>query len=130
MKIAVFDPFCGISGNMILGAMVDCGLDIVELEQMLQSLDLKGWVMSAEKVLRNNLQGTFVAVIVPEETSYRHLPDIQLIISESDLPEYVKVNSLDAFQRLADADSHAHGISINEVHFHETGAMDAIIVIV
>ena len=130
MKIAVFDPFCGISGNMILGAMVDCGLDMVELEQMLQSLDLKGWVMSAEKVLRNNLQGTFVAVIVPEETSYRHLPDIQLIISESDLPEYVKVNSLDAFQRLADAESHAHGISINDVHFHETGAMDAIIDIV
>ncbi len=130
MKIAVFDPFCGVSGNMILGALVDCGLDIVHLEEMLSSLDLKGWELSAEKVLRKTLQGTFVQVIVPEETSSRHLPDILRIISESDLPEYVKVKSSDAFHRLADAESHAHGISINEVHFHETGAMDAIIDIV
>ena len=130
MKIAVFDPFCGISGNMILGALVDCGLDIVQLEKMLRSLDLKGWELSAEKVLKNNLQGTFVSVIVPEETSCRHLPDIHKIISESDLPEYVKAKSCNAFQRLAEAESHAHGISIDEVHFHETGAMDAIIDIV
>ncbi|MCD4701959.1 MAG: nickel pincer cofactor biosynthesis protein LarC [Candidatus Aegiribacteria sp.] len=130
MKIAVFDPFCGVSGNMILGALVDCGLDIVHLEKMLRSLDLTGWELSAEKVLRKNLQGTFVKVIVPEETSSRHLPDIQHIISESNLPEHVRVKSIDAFIRLAEAESHAHGISINEVHFHETGAMDAIIDIV
>ena len=130
MKIAVFDPFCGISGNMILGALVDCGLDIIRLEKMLRSLDLREWELSAEKVLRKNLQGTFVSVIVPEETSSRHLPEIQQIISESDLPEYVKVKSCDAFQKLAEAESHAHGISVNKVHFHETGAMDAIIDIV
>ncbi len=130
MKIAVFDPYCGISGNMILGALVDCGLDIVQLEKMLRSLDLKGWELAAKKVLRGSLQGTFVSVVVPEETSSRHLLDIQRIISESDLPEYVRVKSCDAFQKLAEAESHAHGISINEVHFHETGAMDAIIDIV
>ncbi len=130
MKIAVFDPFCGISGNMILGALVDCGLNIVKLEKMLHSLNLKGWELSAEKVLRRTLQGTFVKVIVPEESSFRHLPDIQHIISESNLPEYVRVKSSDAFYRLAEAESLAHGISINEVHFHETGAMDAIIDIV
>ncbi len=130
MKIAVFDPFCGVSGNMILGALADCGLDIAQLEEMLRALDMKGWELSSEKVLRNNLQGTFVKVIVPDETSCRHLPDIRSIISESDLPEYVKVKSSDAFNRLAEAESHAHGISINEVHFHETGAMDAIIDIV
>ena len=83
MRIAVFDPFCGISGNMILGALVDCGLDIARLEKMLRSLDLKAWELSAEKVLKNNLQGTFISVIVPEETSSRHLPDIQHIISKS-----------------------------------------------
>ncbi len=130
MKIAVFDPFCGISGNMILGALVDCGLDILQLEKMLHSLDLKGWKLSADKVLKNHMQGTFVTVIVPKETSPRHLSDIRHIISESDLPEYVKDKSLDAFLRLAEAESHAHGVSINEVHFHETGAMDAIIDIV
>ncbi len=130
MKIAVFDPFCGVSGNMILGALADYGLDIAQLEEMLRALDMKGWELSSEKVLRNNLQGTFVKVIVPDETSSRHLPDIQRIISKSGLPESVIAKSSDAFNRLADAESHAHGISINEVHFHETGAMDAIIDIV
>lgn len=130
MKIAVFDPFCGISGNMILGALVDCGLDIVHLEEMLRTLDLEGWKLSADKVLRNSLQGTYVEVTVPEETSCRYLPDILHIIRESDLPEYVKNRSSDTFHRLAEAESHAHGISINEIHFHETGAMDAIIDIV
>jgi len=130
MKIAVFDPFCGMFGNMVLVALVDGGRDDMLLEKMLRSLDLKGWKLSAKKVLRNNLQGTFVEVLVPEETSSRHLTDIHQIISESNLPEYVKGKSIDAFQRLAEAESLAHGISIDEVHFHETGAMDAIIDIV
>ncbi|MEN8208197.1 MAG: nickel pincer cofactor biosynthesis protein LarC, partial [Candidatus Fermentibacteria bacterium] len=89
-----------------------------------------GWELSADKVLRKHLQGTLVTVTVPVETSSRHLSDIRHIISVSDLPLYVKDNSLAAFQRLAEAESHAHGISVNEVHFHETGAMDAIIDIV
>lgn len=130
MRIAVFDPFCGVSGNMILGALVDCGLDSCHLEEMLRKLDLKGWKLSTEKVLKQNLQGTLVTVSVPEESSARHLSDILRIISESELPEYVKEKSSDAFRKLAEAESHAHGISISKVHFHETGAMDAIIDIV
>ena len=130
MRIAVFDPFCGVSGNMILGALLDCGLDSSQLEEMLRKLDLKGWELSSEKVLKNSLQGTLVTVSVPSETSARHLSDILRIISESNLPEYVREKSSAAFRRLAEAESYAHGISIEEVHFHETGAMDAIIDIV
>ena len=130
MRIAVFDPFCGVSGNMILGAMLDCGLDLQLLEDMLGMLDLKGWKLSVEKVLKNSLQGTYVKVNIPEETSARHLSDILNIISESGLPEWVREKSSTAFRKLAEAESAAHGISIEEVHFHETGAMDAIIDIV
>lgn len=130
MRIAVFDPFCGVSGNMILGAMLDCGLDVVQLEEMLSKLNLKGWKLSVDKVLKNSLQGTYVKVSIPEETSARHLSDILYIISESGLPEWVREKSSTAFRKLAEAESNAHGISIDEVHFHETGAMDAIIDIV
>jgi len=130
MRIAVFDPFCGVSGNMILGALVDCGLDVELLRKMLQKLNLKGWKLSARNVLKNSLKGTLVTVDIPMETSARHLSDILKIISESDLPEYVRDKSTDAFRMLAEAESHAHGISTEEVHFHETGAMDAIIDIV
>ncbi len=130
MRIAVFDPFCGVSGNMILGALADSGLDLELLRKMLRKLNLKGWKLSAGSVLKNSLRGTLVTVTVPVETSARHLSGILKIISESDLPEYVRAKSTDAFRRLAEAESQAHGISIEEVHFHETGAMDAIIDIV
>ncbi len=130
MKIAVFDPFCGVSGNMILGALIDCGLDINRLRDMLLKLDISGWELTAKKVRKKSLQGTLAWVSIEDETDSRLLPDILRIITESDLPEYVIRKSSDAFQILAEAESKAHGISINEVHFHETGALDAIIDIV
>jgi pyridinium-3,5-bisthiocarboxylic acid mononucleotide nickel chelatase len=130
MKIAYFDPFSGVSGNMILGALLDCGLDIDKLLQMLEKLNLEGWHLEVEKVFRKSLQGTFVRVSAIQETTTRNLADIRQIISLSGLPDYVVEKSLEAFQRLAEAESTAHGISVDKVHFHETGAIDAIIDIV
>lgn len=130
MKIAVFDPFCGVSGNMILGALIDVGVDISALNEMLSGLDLNGWEISSETVLRKNLRGTYIQVLTPHESDERHLRDIEKIITKADIPQSVAGQSLKAFHKLAEAESDAHGISINEVHFHETGAMDAIIDIV
>ncbi|MBN2587802.1 MAG: LarC family nickel insertion protein, partial [Candidatus Fermentibacteraceae bacterium] len=127
MRIAVFDPFCGISGNMVLGALMDAGLSAVRLEGMLRRLDLPGWELSVDRVLRNGLQGTLVNVAVPGETGHRQLPDILDIISRSDLPDTVREKSSLAFEKLAEAESSVHGIPVDRVHFHETGAMDAII---
>ncbi len=127
MRIAVFDPFCGISGNMVLGALMDAGLSPGRLEGMLRGLDLPGWEISVDRVLRNGLQGTLVNVAVPVETNHRQLPEILGIISRSDLPDTVRKNSALAFEKLAEAESFAHAIPVDQVHFHETGAMDAII---
>jgi len=130
MRIAVFDPFCGVSGNMILGALLDAGLDLDLLTGMLQNLNLKGWELSAEKALKNSLQGILVTVSIPTETTARNLDDILGIISGSDLPDTVRIKSSDAFRTLAEAESAAHGIPVDQVHFHETGAMDAMIDII
>ena len=130
MKIAVFDPFCGASGNMILGALIDAGADQSSLNDMLSELNLNGWKIITETVSKKSLTGTHVEVQVPLETESRGLREIEKIIRSSNLPESVIENSLKSFQKLAEAEAKAHGIPANEVHFHETGAMDAIIDIV
>ena len=130
MRIAVFDPVCGVSGNMILGALLDCGLERDKLIEMLGRLPLEGWSIDVSSAVRQGLAGTHVQVSVPEETGPRHLSHIRDILANSSLPESVKSGSLCAFRMLAEAESGAHGISADEVHFHEVGAMDAIVDIV
>jgi uncharacterized protein (TIGR00299 family) protein len=130
MKIAVFDPFCGASGNMILGALIDAGADQSSLNKMLSKLNLNGWKITTETVSKKSLRGTYVEVQVPPETESRRLRDIEKLIRTANLPQSVVEKSLESFQKLAEAEAEAHGISVNEVHFHETGAMDAIIDIV
>ncbi len=130
MKIAVFNPVSGVSGNMILGALIDNGLEVEDLVEGLKKLPVSGWSIEAKKVLRGGLQGTHVEVTVPHEHVHRHLSDIKSIIEPSALDPWVKEKALKVFQRLAEAEAESHGIGVNEVHFHEVGAMDAIIDVV
>ncbi len=130
MKIALFNPSSGISGNMILGALLDNGLVLEDLVRGLGALPVTGWNITATSVKRGGLQGTHVEVIIPEEHTHRHLSDIVDIIQPSSLPPRVKFQALKAFQLLAEAEAAAHGIAVDEVHFHEVGAMDAIIDVV
>lgn len=130
MKIAVFNPSSGISGNMILGALLDNGLVLEELVRELGALNLSGWEIVASKVTRGGISGTHVEVLIPHEHVHRHLSDISEIINASTLHSWVKTRALRAFELLASAEAVAHGIEKEEVHFHEVGAMDAIIDVV
>lgn len=130
MKIAVFNPCSGISGNMILGALLDNGLVLEDLISGLRVLPLSGWDIVVSKVIRGGLQGTHVEVVIPHEHVHRHLSDIKNIIEPSSLAPWVKKMALRAFTRLAEAEAKAHGTGLDEVHFHEVGAMDAIIDVV
>jgi len=130
MSIAYFDCFAGVSGNMILGALIDAGLELEELRSTLAHIALPGYTLTACPVHRKGLQGTLVTVETQEEKTTRHLQDIEKLIGESDLPATVIERSLAIFHRLAEAEAAVHGTSVEEVHFHEVGAVDAIVDIV
>lgn len=130
MKIAYFDNFCGISGNMVLGALIDLGLDIQELEAELKKLKLSGYRIRAERVLRKGISGIKFSADTEKEKVQRNLRDIVYIIEESKLDSDIKELSKKAFSELAKAEAGIHNKDIDQIHFHEIGATDSIIDII
>lgn len=128
MKIAYFDCFAGISGDMILGALVDGGLSVEALTTELAKLPLGGYQVVAQQAQRGALTGTQVTVNLEERGPQRRsLAQILSLISSSDLPDRVKEQGIAIFKRLADAEAKVHRLPSDEVHFHEVGAVDAIV---
>jgi pyridinium-3,5-bisthiocarboxylic acid mononucleotide nickel chelatase len=128
MRVLCYDCFSGISGDMNLGAMIDLGVDISYLKNELEKLNLDGWDLVAEKDQRHGIKGTKVTVRqLVHKHEHRHLSDIEKIISGSSLSDEVKKLSMEIFMKLATAESIVHGIPVEEVHFHEVGAIDSII---
>ncbi len=130
MKIAYFDCFSGISGNMVLGALLDAGLGLGALKEALAGLKISGYEIEARKVLKRYIAGTLVDVKTQEEGVERHLGDILDIIEGSALPEDVKERAGAIFIRLAEAEARVHEVNVEEIHFHEVGGLDAIVDIV
>ncbi len=129
-RIAYWDCFSGISGDMALGALVDAGLDLDQLRAELQKLGVAGWDITAERDVRYGIAGTKVHVRTELQPVHRHLSDIRAILQGSALDQDVRERALAVFTRLADAEGAVHGISPTEVHFHEVGALDAIMDVV
>jgi len=127
MRIAYFDCFSGISGDMILGSFIDAGLELKTLENELKKLPLSGYQISAEKVERKGIWGTKFGVALSEKPKERNLKDIFDIINHSDLGNEIKESAKGIFSRLAEAEAKIHNKAIDEIHFHEIGATDAII---
>lgn len=115
---------------MILGALIDAGFKVSVLKQELQKLDLKGYTIKTKKIQYNHITGTDVTIDIEETHSHRNLFGITRLINKSKLNPEVKKTSIKIFQNLAKAESRVHDINIEDVHFHEVGAVDAIIDIV
>jgi hypothetical protein len=131
MKIIGYDCFSGISGDMNLGAMIDLGIEKTFLIDELKKLNLKGWELQVGKDQRHGINGTKVTVKqTRHEHIQRHLSDIEKIINDSTLDNKTKELSRKIFFRIALAEATVHGISIDNVHFHEVGAIDSIIDVV
>jgi uncharacterized protein (TIGR00299 family) protein len=130
MKTLYFDCFAGASGDMILGAMVAAGVDPNFLREQLALLRVDGFSIDFETVNRSGLSATYARVETAHEHKHRHLSEIKQIIEGSDLPEYVKTLSVQIFTRLAEAEARVHNEPIDHVHFHEVGALDAIVDVV
>ena len=133
MKVLYYDCFSGISGDMNLAALVDLGVPGTFLINELKKLNLTGYTVEITSDQRNSIFGTNVNVKLNNDQSenyHRHLSDIVRIIESSELNDTVKSKSLKMFQKLAEAEAKVHGKDINEIHFHEVGAIDSIIDIV
>jgi uncharacterized protein (TIGR00299 family) protein len=129
--LAYFDCFSGISGDMTLGALVDAGLPLEVLRAELAKLNLPGYTLSSEKVRRSGISATKVHVVLDEKDQpARHLADISRIINGSSLSPVIQQKSLAIFHRLAEAEAKVHGTTPDRVHFHEVGAVDALVDIV
>jgi uncharacterized protein (TIGR00299 family) protein len=130
MKTLYFDCFAGASGDMILGAMVAAGVDPNFLRQQLSLLPVSGFKVDFETVDRSGLSATYARVETAPEHKHRHLADIKEIIDRSGLAEAVKQRAVQIFTRLAEAEARVHNEAVDHVHFHEVGALDAILDVV
>ena len=130
MKTLYFDCFAGASGDMILGAMVAAGVDPSVLSEELSRLNVTGFSVNFETVTRSGLSATYARVETTDEHKHRHLSDIKQIIESSSVSDSAKKLSIEIFTRLAEAEAKVHNEPVEHVHFHELGALDAIVDIV
>jgi len=128
--IAYFDCFSGISGDMVLGALVDAGAGLPAIEQELRKLKLDGWSISSEKVRRGAIFGTRVSVETRETHHHRGLAEILRMIDAAGFAARAAERAKKIFTRLGEAEARVHQIPVERVHFHEVGAVDAIVDIV
>ena len=132
MKTAYFDCHSGISGDMILGALVDAGVDIKSIRRGLASLGLKGYELKSRRVKRGLFGGIKVdAVLSPKaHTHSRTFTDIEKLLKRSKLPKAVIQDSVEVFLRIGKAEAKVHRTTLDKIHFHEVGAVDSIVDIV
>jgi uncharacterized protein (TIGR00299 family) protein len=130
MKLAYFDCFSGISGDMTLGALVDAGCAVEHLRSELGGLQVPGWELTAEKVWKNGMAATYVNVKTEDLSKHRSLGAILEILKQSQLEPVVRERAGAIFQKLGEAEARVHDVRLDEIHFHEVGAVDAIVDIV
>jgi len=131
MKLVYFDCFSGISGDMTLGALVDAGCPIEHLRGELRSLQVPGWELSAEKVWKNGMAATYVQVKTEDQSKHRSLNAILEILRKSEgLTAPVRERAAAIFTKLGEAEARVHDVPLEKIHFHEVGAVDAIVDIV
>lgn len=130
MRTLYFDCFAGASGDMILGALVAAGVDPAALRAQLSLLGVKGFQIDFEIVNRSGISATHARVHTAHEHHHRHLADILKIINESALSGSVKDRAGEIFTRLAQAEARVHNEPIDHIHFHEVGALDAVVDVV
>jgi pyridinium-3,5-bisthiocarboxylic acid mononucleotide nickel chelatase len=130
MKLAYFDCFSGISGDMTLGALLDAGCDLQHLRDELRALQVPGWELSAEKVWKNGMAATCARVKTDDQQRHRSLNAILEILKNSPLQPPVRDRATAIFQKLGEAEARVHHVPLEKIHFHEVGAVDAIVDIV
>ncbi|MBM7691525.1 uncharacterized protein (TIGR00299 family) protein [Peribacillus deserti] len=154
MRVLYIDCFSGISGDMMVGALIDAGVSVNKIEQELKKLPVKGYQLKCSRVVKQGISGTKFDVILDDQDqehghhhehdhphthetgaahshhAHSHYADIIKMIEESSLDEKVKERSKQVFAPIAVSESKIHNIPLESVHFHEVGAIDSIVDIV
>jgi uncharacterized protein (TIGR00299 family) protein len=134
LRAAYFDCYSGISGDMILGALVDLGVSPSKIRKALKSLDLKGYKLQTSQIQRGLIAGTKAQVkiekVIHSHHKARKYSDIKKLLADSDLSSTIKKNSLEVFRRIAEVEAAVHKTTMEKIHFHEVGAVDSIVDIV
>lgn len=128
MKIAYFDCFSGISGDMVLGALIDAGLSLKRLEEALAPLKLPGYRLSAKTVEKAGIRATKVDVVVDDrKVPIRDYPQMVSVFRQGRLPRTAEASALQVLERLARAEAEVHGKKLSQLHFHELGGVDTLV---
>jgi uncharacterized protein (TIGR00299 family) protein len=127
MRALIFDPFAGISGDMTLGALVDLGLSSDWLTSFVASIGITGVEVRIERAMRRGIACSRVWFDLPHEHAHRHLRHVLAIIDGLNATPTAKARAAEAFRRIAQAEAKVHGTTLEKVHFHEVGALDAIL---
>ena len=126
--LAYVDCFSGVSGDMLLGALLHAGVALDDLRAGLARLPLAGYALEADEVSEHGIRGVRARVRQTQtEHAHRRLADVSAIITAGGLPQRAELRALAIFQRLAEAEGAVHGIAPEEVSFHEVGAVDSIV---
>ena len=126
MTVLHFDCFSGASGDMIVGALVDLGVDQAEVRAALAQMRVEGLSVSFDPVRRGGMAATHFRVHASGDQKHRALSDILALLQGSELPEPVIRTAHQVFRRLCEAEARLHGVAVDEVHMHEVGAVDSI----
>jgi len=130
-RVLYIDPFGGAAGDMLLGALVDLGVERDRLDAALAGLHLGGWRLETAHDRNGGFAGTRATVHVTSESHpARHLRDVEALLGAAELPKRVRARALAAFRRLFEAEAEAHGVPLGNAHLHELAAVDAVVDIV
>jgi pyridinium-3,5-bisthiocarboxylic acid mononucleotide nickel chelatase len=129
-RVAWVHAFAGVAGDMLLGALLDAGADIDEVRTAIARLDVPGWALDREQVTRGGLAATRAVVTAPDATHRRTWQEIEARLAKSELVERVRDRASATFALLAEVEGRLHGVAPADVHFHEVGALDAIVDVV
>ena len=131
VRIAWFHCFSGVAGDMVLAALLDAGADLDAVRAGIDGLGVEGWELGTETVQRAGLQATRALVHAPEDHAHpRRFADIRSLLAAAELAPRVRTRALSVFERLAAVEGRLHGTPADDVHFHEVGALDAIVDVV
>ncbi|NWK54395.1 nickel pincer cofactor biosynthesis protein LarC [Verrucomicrobiaceae bacterium N1E253] len=130
MKTAYFDCIAGASGDMLLGALIDAGLPVADLESELSKLNLDDFHLHVGKVMKNAFAATKVDVHAHDHAPERHLKDLCEVVENSGVSDRVKERAVRVFTRICQEEARIHNMAVDEVHLHEVGGVDAIVDVV